>query len=136
MTAPGRPNQQVPTLDYKKLLFGLIRSLALSDHMGDVCTDVFGVLKQCNIDTSEFGDLSEASAHLETLGYETFWSMKQFPPVLAAAPPPQPVTAEVVAQTWPHIQAYLLKWGSSAKASLCEADFEAIAKAAGGVEGV
>lgn len=63
-----------------------------------------------------------------------FWLDDIYAALLAAAPPPQPVTAEVVAQTWPHIQAYLLKWGASVKASLCEADFEAIAKAAGGVE--
>ena len=73
-------------LDYKKLLFGLIRSMALSDHMGDVCTDAFGVLKWCGIDTSEFGDLSEASAHLETLGYEAFWSMKMPPTKKKALP--------------------------------------------------
>lgn len=60
----------------EKLLLGLIGSLTLADHMGDVANDLYDVIRELKLPVGEWSELHELADELGKLGIETLHGTK------------------------------------------------------------
>lgn len=65
----------IQMIDYRQVLLSLIRSLGLSDNMGDVAEDVQRVLMEIDdpLAKIEWDDLSDLGTKLSERGVKSVW---------------------------------------------------------------